>query len=156
MGEELVLEKGERYHLDSPGKSAAYKLLRAPGSATLRPQPDLSVNFDTAEHVFIEGENLEVLKVRQDAAHQHKAEALLAEFFLETVAQQPASEISYGQQKLLTLACCSAVDASLLLLDEPVAGISPEYRELLAARLAGFKAAGKTILLIKHQPDFLS
>lgn len=78
-----------------------------------------------------------------------------AEFFLEAVAEQPASEISYGQQKLLTLACCAALDAKLLLLDEPVASISPEYRERIAERLAGFKAAGKTILLIEHQPDFL-
>ena len=67
LGEEHVLEKNERYHLDWPGKSAAYKLLQAPSSATLRPQPGLSVNFDTAEHVFIEGENLEVLKVLQKA-----------------------------------------------------------------------------------------
>ena len=67
LGEEHVLEKNERYHLDWPGKSAAYKLLQAPSSATLRPQPDLSVNFDTAEHVFIEGENLEALKVLQKA-----------------------------------------------------------------------------------------
>ena len=67
IGEEHVLEKNGRYHLDWPGKSQAYKLLQAPSSATLRPQPELSVNFDTAEHVFIEGENLEVLKVLQKA-----------------------------------------------------------------------------------------
>ena len=67
IGEAHVLEKHERYHLDWPGKSQAYKLLQAPSSATLRPQPELSVNFDTAEHVFIEGENLEVLKVLQKA-----------------------------------------------------------------------------------------
>ena len=83
------------------------------------------------------------------------ADTLLAEYFLAEVADQPASEISYGQQKLLTLACCAALDASLLLLDEPVAGISPEYRERIAERLASLKAAGKTILLIEHQPDFL-
>lgn len=91
----------------------------------------------------------------RDAADRRKADALLAEYFLADVAEQPASEISYGQQKLLTLACCAAMDASLLLLDEPVAGISPEYRERIAERLASLKAAGKTILLIEHQPDFL-
>ena len=67
IGEEHVLEKNERYHLDWPGKSQAYKLLQAPSSATLRPQSELSINFDTAGHVFIEGENLEVLKVLQKA-----------------------------------------------------------------------------------------
>lgn len=91
----------------------------------------------------------------RDAADRRKASALLVEYFLAEVADQPASEISYGQQKLLTLACCAAMDASLLLLDEPVAGISPEYREHIAERLASLKAAGKTILLIEHQPDFL-
>lgn len=91
----------------------------------------------------------------RDAADLRKADTLLEEFFLAQVADQAASEISYGQQKLLTLTCCAAMDASLLLLDEPVAGISPEFRERIAERLARFKAAGKTILLIEHQPDFL-
>lgn len=91
----------------------------------------------------------------RDTEDRSKADPLLAEFFLAEVADQPASEISYGQQKLLTLACCAAMDASLLLLDEPVAGISPEYRERIAERIASLKAAGKTILLIEHQPDFL-
>lgn len=67
IGEAHILEKGERYHLDWPGKSAAYKVLQAPTSATLRPQPEQSINFEAAEHVFIEGENLEVLKVLQKA-----------------------------------------------------------------------------------------
>lgn len=38
---------------------------------------------------------------------------------------------------------------------EPVAGISPEYREHVAERLMGLKKSGKTILLIEHQTDFL-
>lgn len=67
LGEAHILEKNERYHLDWPGKSAAYKVLQAPTSATLRPQPEQSINFEAAEHVFIEGENLEVLKVLQKA-----------------------------------------------------------------------------------------
>lgn len=83
------------------------------------------------------------------------ADTLLADFFLAEVADQLASEISYGQQKLLTLACGAAMDARVLLLDEPVAGISPEYRERMAGRLASLRSAGKTILLIEHQPDFL-
>jgi len=90
-----------------------------------------------------------------EPARPMKAELVLKEFFLAQVADQAASEISYGQQKLLTLACCAAMDASLLLLDEPVAGISPEFRERIAERLDSFKVTGKTILLIEHQADFL-
>lgn len=91
----------------------------------------------------------------RDAADLRKAGTLLSDYFLEEVADRLASEISYGQQKLLTLACCAAMDAKLFLLDEPVAGISPENRTRIAERLASLKARGKTILLIEHQPDFL-
>lgn len=67
LGEELVVDGGERYRLDWVGKSEAYKVLQTPTTATLRPRRDQSVNFDTASHVFIEGENLETLKVLQKA-----------------------------------------------------------------------------------------
>lgn len=53
----------ERYGLTWPGKRAAIAMLQAPSAATLAPDRGESVNFDTATHVFIEGENLEVLKL---------------------------------------------------------------------------------------------
>lgn len=67
LGEEAVIEGGERYALTWAGKANAYKVLQTPSTATLRPERDKSVNFDAAQHVFIEGENLEVLKVLQKA-----------------------------------------------------------------------------------------
>lgn len=67
LGEEAAIEDGERYRLDWAGKRDAYRVLQTPTTATLRPQRDKSINFDTAQHVFIEGENLEVLKVLQKA-----------------------------------------------------------------------------------------
>lgn len=42
-------------------------MLQTPSTATLRPERDKSVNFDQAHHIFIEGANLEVLKVLQKA-----------------------------------------------------------------------------------------
>lgn len=67
LGEHAVTEGGERYALTWAGKANAYKVLQTPSTATLRPERDKSVNFDQAQHVFIEGENLEVLKVLQKA-----------------------------------------------------------------------------------------
>lgn len=55
----------ERYVLNWAGKSDAFKVLQIPTTATLKPQLDESVNFDSTGHIFIEGENLEVLKVLQ-------------------------------------------------------------------------------------------
>jgi adenine-specific DNA-methyltransferase len=55
----------ERYVLNWAGKADAFKTLQIPTNATLKPAPEESVNFDTTQNVFIEGENLEVLKVLQ-------------------------------------------------------------------------------------------
>ena len=57
----------ERYVLNWAGKADAFKILQQPTTATLKPAPEESVNFDTTENLFIEGENLEVLKVLQKA-----------------------------------------------------------------------------------------
>jgi len=55
----------ERYVLNWAGKSDAFKVLQTPTTKTLVPVKDESVNFDETENIFIEGENLEVLKVLQ-------------------------------------------------------------------------------------------
>lgn len=55
----------ERYVLNWAGKGDAFKTLQIPTTATLKPTPEESINFDTTQNVFIEGENLEVLKVLQ-------------------------------------------------------------------------------------------
>ena len=62
---EAVNTDTERYQLNWAGKNDAYKNLQTPTVATLLPQPDKSMNWDFASHIFIEGENLEVLKVLQ-------------------------------------------------------------------------------------------
>jgi adenine-specific DNA-methyltransferase len=60
---DAVETKPERYEFNWAGKRDALAMLQAPTRATLIPDPAASVNFDDAQHVFIEGENLEALKV---------------------------------------------------------------------------------------------
>ena len=59
--------KDERYVLNWAGKSEAFRKLQEPNSATLVPCREESVDFDSSGHLFLEGENLEVLKVLQQA-----------------------------------------------------------------------------------------
>jgi adenine-specific DNA-methyltransferase len=65
LGKENIEFNNERYVLNWAGKTEAFKVLQQSTSATLKPLPDESINFDTTENVFIEGENLEVLKILQ-------------------------------------------------------------------------------------------
>lgn len=57
----------EAYHLDWPGKRAALAYANSPTSDTLRPLIDDSVSFDTTKNAFIEGDNLEALKLLQES-----------------------------------------------------------------------------------------
>ena len=56
----------ERYHLNWPGKREALLAANAPISKTLRPCRDESVNFDSTKNLFIEGDNLEAMKLIQE------------------------------------------------------------------------------------------
>jgi len=62
---ELFESRRERYGMDWPGKKDALRLIQTPSVATLKPCREESVNFDTTENLFIEGDNLEVLKLLQ-------------------------------------------------------------------------------------------
>lgn len=61
-----------------------------------------------------------------------------------------AVELSYGQQKLLTLAMCLATEATVLLLDEPVAGVHPEMAQKITALLLELKKQGKLVVFVEH------
>jgi adenine-specific DNA-methyltransferase len=65
-----VVDNGpERYTFTWAGKRDAIRLLQTPTAATLVPSPEESVDFDGTENVFIEGENLEALKLLYKAYH---------------------------------------------------------------------------------------
>ncbi len=57
----------ERFGLQWPGKAECVKIIQQPSIATLKPYREESVNFDETENVFIEGDNLEALKLLQKA-----------------------------------------------------------------------------------------
>ena len=64
LGEDINFAN-ERYVLNWAGKSDAFRLMQQPTSRTLIPVRDESINFDETENIFIEGDNLDVLKILQ-------------------------------------------------------------------------------------------
>lgn len=67
LSEHIVEGPQERYRLDWPGKREALALANAPIAKTLRPSREESVDFDTTHNLFIEGDNLDALKILQTA-----------------------------------------------------------------------------------------
>lgn len=100
-------------------------------------------------HVFLRGRTC----ARQEAENRETAAFLLEEAGLAEKLHDLAEDLSYGQQKLLSLVCCLAADADLLLLDEPVAGIAPEMIEKILSMIRSLPGQGKSVILIEHNLD---
>jgi len=66
LADSIVEGPQERYHLNWPGKREASLTANAPIAKTLRPCRDESVDFDTTKNLFIEGDNLDALKLLQE------------------------------------------------------------------------------------------
>lgn len=64
LGESVDVGK-ERYGMNWPGKADCFKIIQQPSIATLTPAREESIDFDETENLFIEGDNLEVLKLLQ-------------------------------------------------------------------------------------------
>jgi len=67
LSDHVVEGPQERYQLDWPGKREALFAANAPIAKTLRPVREESVNFDTTKNLFIEGDNLDALKLLQES-----------------------------------------------------------------------------------------
>lgn len=65
LGDETVDTGKERYGMNWPGKADCFKTIQQPSIATLVPAREESIDFDTTQNLFIEGDNLEVLKLMQ-------------------------------------------------------------------------------------------
>lgn len=94
-----------------------------------------------------------------DAQAQRDAErarALLADYKLEKVADLPASALSGGQKKLLSIATAMMSRPRLLCLDEPTAGVHPNLRLALVDMLRSCRAQGTAIIVIEHDMRFIA
>ncbi|HXJ78237.1 MAG TPA: ABC transporter ATP-binding protein [Candidatus Methylomirabilis sp.] len=88
------------------------------------------------------------------SATESQARASLEFLGLLDRADQPASTLPHGDQRLLELAMALAQKPQLLLVDEPTQGLSPEDTEAAVAVIRQImKAGGLTILLVEHDMD---
>jgi len=91
----------------------------------------------------------------EEAIHREKARELADFVGLSRLVGEPAGVLSGGQQKLLELARVLMVDPSIILLDEPAAGVNPVLLETLVERIVALHRRGVTFLLIEHNMDLV-
>ena len=90
------------------------------------------------------------LQGREQYAHEDIAHDILASMRLGDVAGLAAGDLPFGRQRMMEVCRALALEPALLLLDEPMAGLSGHEREMLAALLRRLRDAGLTIVLVEH------
>jgi branched-chain amino acid transport system ATP-binding protein len=82
-----------------------------------------------------------------------RAEALAERFQLTRVLHDFAGTLSGGQRRLLDMARCLMAEPTLVMLDEPMAGVNPALRQELVGHMVELRAEGRTILFVEHDMD---
>lgn len=80
-----------------------------------------------------------------------RAMQFLAEFSMTHTADQYAGELSGGQKRLVEIMRALMATPSVLLLDEPLAGVAPRLRETITDHLMRLRQAGMTMLMVEHE-----
>jgi ABC-type branched-subunit amino acid transport system ATPase component len=92
---------------------------------------------------------------RRERARWGAAHDALALVGLAAMADVPARLLTYGQQRLVELARVIAGDPTVILLDEPSAGLNAAETEQLAALLVSLRDRGETLVVVDHKIGFL-
>jgi branched-chain amino acid transport system ATP-binding protein len=92
-------------------------------------------------------------ELRREQSLVKSALELLHVVGLGEMAKHEARALSYGQRKLLALACCMARETEVILLDEPLAGVHPELIGRIIGLMQGLASEGKLIVFVEHDLD---
>jgi len=92
---------------------------------------------------------------RDERARRARALRLLEDFDLHEVADELAVNLAYGRQRRLEIARALAAEPTILLLDEPAAGLNAAEQEGLKATIRKIRDAGTTVIVIEHNMNLV-
>jgi branched-chain amino acid transport system ATP-binding protein len=130
------------------GLVRTFQLTKALGLLTVLENMKLGAKGQTGEGLF--RSLLPFLWRKQDTEFEVKAAELLARFKLDAKSDDYAASLSGGQRKLLEMARALMSDPTLVMLDEPMAGVNPALTQSLLDHILGLKEEGMTVLFVEH------
>jgi branched-chain amino acid transport system ATP-binding protein len=89
----------------------------------------------------------------QEAEIEARAEDLLGRFNLAHMRDEYAGSLSGGQRKLLEMARALMVEPTMVMLDEPMAGVNPALTQSLLGHVKDLRAEGMTVMFVEHDMD---
>ncbi|MCU1499372.1 MAG: transporter related protein [Acidimicrobiales bacterium] len=87
--------------------------------------------------------------------NERRALELLARFKLDELAHDYAAGLSGGQRKLLEMARALMAEPTLVMLDEPMAGVNPALTQSLLHHVTSLRDAGMSVLFVEHDMDVI-
>jgi branched-chain amino acid transport system ATP-binding protein len=91
----------------------------------------------------------------QEREIEARADALLRRFKLDHMRDEYAGALSGGQRKLLEMARALMTNPTLVMLDEPMAGVNPALKQSLNEHVRGLRDEGMTVLFVEHDMDMV-
>ncbi|MEY4246705.1 MAG: hypothetical protein RIS69_252 [Actinomycetota bacterium] len=91
----------------------------------------------------------------QEAEITERADELLARFKMDHMRDEYAGSLSGGQRKLLEMARALMTNPTLVMLDEPMAGVNPALKQSLNQHIRGLRDDGMTVLFVEHDMDMV-
>jgi branched-chain amino acid transport system permease protein len=150
-----VLCLGQSVNGLAPHRIADHGMVRSFQQAAVCPTLTVYENALTATHRAAREPFLSALLRlpgcrRREHDRRLRAEACLVAMGLQKRADELASDLPYGDQKLLAIAMALAAQPKILLLDEPAAGLNQVEAAQLAKVLGDLRRAGLTIMVVDH------
>jgi neutral amino acid transport system ATP-binding protein len=130
------------------GQVRTFQLTKALNLLSVLDNMKLGAKGQKGENMFVA--LLPWLWRKQEEANEAKAMELLARFKLDTKAEDYAASLSGGQRKLLEMARALMSDPTLVMLDEPMAGVNPALTQSLLDHILDLKTQGMTVLFVEH------
>jgi len=144
FGQEVSrLKTHRRTHL---GVARTYQII------TLFPKDTLEHNLVLSLLGLLKTRWNSMMSLRANGHLYEEARRVLATVGLEHLAARPISEVSYGEKRRVEIAMALAQKPKLLLLDEPLAGLSREERVTVSKLVSGI-SRDTTVVLIEHDMD---
>lgn len=145
---ELVPTGGDVLFMgESLGSALPYKRIRM-GMSIKFQIPGIFPELTVLQH-------LELSRKQFKGNHLDTVGQLLKRFNLTAERAQQAGNLSHGKKQWLEMAMAVSLQPKLLLLDEPVAGLSIEETHLTGELIKQMKAAGQTIMVVEHDMTFV-
>ncbi|MFH1500789.1 MAG: ABC transporter ATP-binding protein [archaeon] len=147
--EDLDITNKSPEKIANMGVSRLFQQSRLFSNLTVR--ENLLLAFDNEDTKFFKN-ILGLNKVTKDK--EEKIKDILKTVKMERFLNRTSRELSFGQKRLVEIGRAMLKPHKLLILDEPVAGVTPSLRDEIARILKELRKQGETIMLIEHDMNF--